>query len=384
MFNVVHVAISVSNIENSIEFYKKFGFKELKSWDAADESIKIRMLKLNEIILEIFCYKNHIELPKTATSTATDLPVLGTKHFALGVSNIEKAKRWVLENKIADDVTINVGRLGKPYFFINDPDGILVEIIEKDIPKTDLQDNSKQEIAKIIRNASNTGFYAKNRFHSMEHIAKVVTFSYLLGKEEKLTEEEMKLLLVSAAFHDCGRNGNDGENEHAEAGAKLAGEYFTKNPTNPFNINADELPIIQVVIHYHEHKEHELGKLNKDGIEYLVKKYNAPSDKISEIEKLCMLLKDADALDRERFATYGKLDPKYLRSKSAKTPQMLKYAKEINQVVAKEILKKIYGIENIKEGIDSVKLLEELKLKKVEMLGNEFSLNIEEILDLLF
>ena len=384
MFNVVHVAISVSNIGNSIEFYKKFGFKELKSWDAADESIKIRMLKLNEIILEIFCYKNHIELPKTATSTATDLPVLGTKHFALGVSNIEKAKRWVLENKIADDVTINVGRLGKPYFFINDPDGILVEIIEKDIPKTDLQDNSKQEIAKIIRNASNTGFYAKNRFHSMEHIAKVVTFSYLLGKEEKLTEEEMKLLLVSAAFHDCGRNGNDGENEHAEAGAKLAGEYFTKNPTNPFNINADELPIIQVVIHYHEHKEHELGKLNKDGIEYLVKKYNAPSDKISEIEKLCMLLKDADALDRERFATYGKLDPKYLRSKSAKTPQMLKYAKEINQVVAKEILKKIYGIENIKEGIDSVKLLEELKIKKVEMLGNEFSLIIEEILDILF
>lgn len=384
MFNVVHVAISVSNIENSIEFYKKFGFKELKSWDAADESIKIRMLKLNEIILEIFCYKNHIELPKTATSTATDLPVLGTKHFALGVSNIEKAKRWVLENKIADDVTINVGRLGKPYFFIKDPDGILVEIIEKDIPKTDLPDNSKQEIAKIIRNVSNTGFYAKNRFHSMEHIAKVVTFSYLVGKEEKLTEEEMKLLLVSAAFHDCGRNGNDGENEHAEAGAKLAGEYFTKNPTNLFNINADEIPIIQVVIHYHEHKEHELGKLNKDGIAYLVKKYNAPSDKISEIEKLCMLLKDADALDRERFATYGKLDPKYLRSKSAKTPQILKYAKEINQVVAKEILKKIYGIESIKEEIDSVKLLEELKLKKVEILGKEISLNIEEILDLLF
>lgn len=384
MFNVVHVAISVSNIGRSIEFYKRIGFKEFKSWDAEDESIKIRMLKLNDFILEIFCYTNYIELPKTANSTATDLPVLGTKHFALGVSNIEKAKRWVLENKIADEVTINVGRLGKPYFFIKDPDGILVEIIENDIPKTDLPDTSKQEIAKIIKNVSDTGFYAKNRFHSIEHIAKVVLFSYLLGKEEKLTEEEMKLLLVSAAFHDCGRNGNDGENEHAEAGAKLAGEYFTKNLTNPFNINEDDIPIIQVVIHYHEHKEQELGKLNKDGILFLVKKYNAPSDKISEIEKLCMLLKDADALDRERFATYGKLDPKYLRSKSAKTLQMLKYAKEINQAVAKEILKKIYGIENIKEEIDSVKLLEELKIKKVEMLGEETSLSVEEILDLLF
>lgn len=63
----------------------------------------------------------------------------------------------------------------------------------------------------------------------MEHISKVIMFSFLLGKNENLTEEEMKLLLVSAAFHDCGRNGNDGENEHAEAGAKLACEYFEKN-----------------------------------------------------------------------------------------------------------------------------------------------------------
>ena len=63
---------------------------------------------------------------------------------------------------------------------------------------------------------------------------------------------------------------------------------------------------------------------------------------------------------------------------------MLKYAKEINQAVAKEILKRIYGIENIKEEIDSVKLLEELKIKKVKMLGEETSLSVEEILDLLF
>lgn len=383
MFDVVHVAISVSDIKKSVEFYKKFGFVEFKSWDAVDESIKIKMLKLNGMILEIFCYKNYKEFPKTATSTATDLPVLGTKHFALGVTNIEKAKKWVLENKIAEEININIGRLGKPYFFIKDPDGILVEIIEKDIPKISFANEEKQEFEKILRNINNTGFYSKNRFHSMEHISKVVMFAWLLGKNEELTEKGLKLLVISAAFHDCGRNGNDGENKHAEAGAMLAGEYFTKAITNPFNINKEELPILQVVIHYHEHKEQELGKIDRDEILQLVKRYNAPEDKLNEIEKLCILLKDADALDRERFATYGKLDPNYLRSKTAKLPEMLKYAKEINQIFAKEILKKIYGIEKISEEIDSVKLLEELKLKKVEMLREEIGLNIEEIVDLL-
>lgn len=90
------------------------------------------MLKLNNIVLEIFCYKEYKELPETAKSTATDLPVLGTKHFALGVENIEKAKEFVLQNNICQSVDIKIGRLGKPYFFIKDPDEILVEIIEND------------------------------------------------------------------------------------------------------------------------------------------------------------------------------------------------------------------------------------------------------------
>lgn len=132
MFNVNHVAISVINIKRSIEFYKKFGFKEFKEWKAEDESIKINMLKLSNTVLEIFCYKEYKELPETAKSTATDLPVLGTKHLALGVEDIEKAKEFVIKNNICKDVEIRKGRLGKEYFFIKDPDGILVEIIEND------------------------------------------------------------------------------------------------------------------------------------------------------------------------------------------------------------------------------------------------------------
>lgn len=132
MFNINHVAISVTDIEKSVEFYKKFGFQKFKSWKAEDESIKINMLKLNNTILEIFCYKEYTDLPETAKTIATDLQVIGTKHFSLGVESIEEAKEFIIKNKIANDIEIKVGRLGKSYFFIKDPDGILVEIIEND------------------------------------------------------------------------------------------------------------------------------------------------------------------------------------------------------------------------------------------------------------
>ena len=132
MFDIIHVAISVTDIEKSIEFYKMFGFKEFKSWNAEDDSIKIATLKLNNTVLEMFCYKEYTKLPEIQKDVATDLPIIGTKHFVLGVENIDEAKEFVIYNNICESVNIKTGRLGKKYFFISDPDGILVEIIEKD------------------------------------------------------------------------------------------------------------------------------------------------------------------------------------------------------------------------------------------------------------
>ena len=73
--------------------------------------------------------------PDSIYSTATDLPVVGTKHFGLRVDSIEAAKAdLVSKGLVQPETQIINGRTGPKYFFIADPDGILVEIAEDTRP----------------------------------------------------------------------------------------------------------------------------------------------------------------------------------------------------------------------------------------------------------
>lgn len=131
MYSFHHVALSVTDRKRSVAFYTQLGFKEVHLWNADDNSLTITHLKLGDIILELFCYKDHQEAPGTIRSTKTDLPIIGTKHFGLKVASIEAAREDLTSKGIVDkDIGITQGRTGPRYFFIEDPDGILVEIAE--------------------------------------------------------------------------------------------------------------------------------------------------------------------------------------------------------------------------------------------------------------
>ena len=130
MFNFNHVTISADNLEDTLNFYKLFGFENHKEYH--DKNVDIVMLKLENMI-EIFHYIENNELPEHSKDLSTDLKTIGNKHFGIGVKDINEAKKFVEENKLNDsEITITKGRLGKPYFFIKDPNGILMEIIEED------------------------------------------------------------------------------------------------------------------------------------------------------------------------------------------------------------------------------------------------------------
>lgn len=131
MFSFNHVTISVNSLQETIEFYKKFGFQNKKEYH--DKEVDIVLLELNNMVLEIFHYQNREELPEHSKDLGVDLRTIGNKHFGLGVKDINEGKRFVERNKLNDsEIIIHEGRLGKPYFFIKDPNGILVEIIEED------------------------------------------------------------------------------------------------------------------------------------------------------------------------------------------------------------------------------------------------------------
>ena len=203
----------------------------------------------------------------------------------------------------------------------------------------------ENEIRNKLENVSKLPYYNGNKAHSIEHIERVTLFSGILAEMECIDEESRTSLLAAAAFHDSGRAGRDGNTEHAEASAIQVKKYLEENPDNPFGITRTNIGIIQTAIHYHEHAERNIGHIDEEMIEKLAKGYNVKEKDFQRTKKICELLKDADALDRCRFANRATLNPDFLRSKSARTTGMINFARNVNNEMAKYALINVYGKE---------------------------------------
>jgi len=130
MFKFHHTAITVSNVEKSLNFYKKFGFEKVAQWQSNDKSKRIIHLKLDDFYLELFWQKDNKPAPESTQNLETDLAIRGVKHFGLSVDSIEKAREKILNGGLAVEISITDGKTDVKYFFIKDPDGILLEILE--------------------------------------------------------------------------------------------------------------------------------------------------------------------------------------------------------------------------------------------------------------
>jgi len=126
------VAITVCDLERSEKFYKDaFGFVCVERIEDKKKGFVISIMKKGGLTLELFSHPQCKPLPRYRQKLDSDLKVCGVKHFALEVKDIEKEYHELRRKKIG--FLTGIENLGKKlrYFFIKDPDGIFIEIIEK-------------------------------------------------------------------------------------------------------------------------------------------------------------------------------------------------------------------------------------------------------------
>ncbi|MBU0467501.1 MAG: VOC family protein [Candidatus Omnitrophica bacterium] len=127
-----HVGISVSNLKRSIAFYKKhFDLDCVEKYHFKDKGMTIAILKKGDFILEFFEFKKFKPLPKYRKTLDADLSTVGVKHFSVEVDDIFKIFKNFKKARVPFEKEMQTFNNGAHYFFIKDPDGILIEIMSK-------------------------------------------------------------------------------------------------------------------------------------------------------------------------------------------------------------------------------------------------------------
>jgi len=132
-YEFAHVAISVSDLDKSIKFYEDmFDLKCKKRFRIPSLNAEACFLNRENFTLELFEFPNAEPLPDYRKTLVSDLRTIGVKHFALKVNDIEATFMALKEKEIELATQITLGGSGLRYFFVKDPDGILIEVIEND------------------------------------------------------------------------------------------------------------------------------------------------------------------------------------------------------------------------------------------------------------
>ena len=125
-----HTAISVRNLDLTVSFYTKLGFRQVHRYDDEDK-IGVK-LKLDDYVLEIFAYTQNQSSPELQLEVGNDLTKIGVKHIGFAVDNIDAALTDIKNKGLATEATEILSKGTARFFFVKDPDGVWVEFIKDD------------------------------------------------------------------------------------------------------------------------------------------------------------------------------------------------------------------------------------------------------------
>lgn len=152
-----------------------------------------------------------------------------------------------------------------------------------------------------------TQYLYKSSIHGIKHNERVAFFVGAIAYYENIPKDYWRILFDAAKYHDIGRIDDSIDADHGVRSADMIVENKIVDYENP-----EDLEILRYIVTYHS--------INDELALQAVNNYN-----IVDVEKaktLYNILKDADALDRVRV---NSLNPKYLRTESAKSMVDLAY-----------------------------------------------------------
>src|ERR1035438_1399585 len=116
---VAHIALAVHDVEKSRVYYKDFlGYGEPYKLDNPDGSLSLTFIKVNE--------RQYIELFPEKTANTDRL-----LHISIEVENAEAMRVYLRSKGVKVPEKISVGRIKNANFMVTDPDGHLVEIVQR-------------------------------------------------------------------------------------------------------------------------------------------------------------------------------------------------------------------------------------------------------------
>lgn len=175
----------------------------------------------------------------------------------------------------------------------------------------------------------------KSYFHGLHHSQKVCFFAYLIGKMLNLNNDDMKILLDGALYHDIGRTNDNEDNIHGYGAAYRMGKE--RKDFGTFYDDSLRFTYLKAICDMHS--------LDDKRFKQIFEAYELENGDIEydKFKLLASILKDADALDRQRFrkTTQAALKEKFLRFDVSK--ELIYLARLINDHYSYKIDDNLYN-----------------------------------------
>lgn len=129
IFKPLHVGISVGNMEEALDWYKRnLDFELVKDDYVPPLGARICFIRNGDFEIELFKYDAPLPLPVERLTPNSDLQTIGTKHVAFEVKDMAALKAKFVANGV--DIAHEVIMEGNYVMFVRDNSGVIIEFIQ--------------------------------------------------------------------------------------------------------------------------------------------------------------------------------------------------------------------------------------------------------------